>query len=65
MSKRHFEAIARILADAKIHDDLTSEAMRIHLANSFASYFASINPNFNAAKFAEAGKFSYHYTRDR
>jgi hypothetical protein len=49
MTRKHFEAAAQILADA----DLAREA-RATIAQDFAEYFATQNPNFDRDRFFAA-----------
>lgn len=55
MTRQHFEAIARILNDAK-HD---SQPHIDYIAENLAMYFGSINPNFNREKFMNAVEKGY------
>ena len=45
MTKKHFEAIAKILRDGKADPTLVQ---------SLAQYFATTNPNFDAERFVKA-----------
>ena len=53
MTKKHYEAIAKILSHGK--DQLTDKAK---LTKKLADYFATDNPKFNRDKFIEACKQS-------
>lgn len=63
MTKKHFEAIARIIKSQR--DDLVSEQpacgdaynVLIATAANMADYFASENPRFNREKFLTACGF--------
>lgn len=59
MTKKHFEAIAAILArSASVegwHPSVKGEPrVTVHIASHLADYFATINPNFNYAQFMRA-----------
>ena len=45
MTKKHFEAIAKILK---------AQQASSNLVNSLAQYFATTNPNFDAERFVRA-----------
>jgi hypothetical protein len=53
MQKRHFELIARILADARITSPDAIEAIDA-IAWQFADALRSTNPRFDSARFARA-----------
>jgi hypothetical protein len=48
-TRRHYEAVARVLRDAALDDEA-----RHALAQDFAAMFAADNPRFHAGKFREA-----------
>lgn len=52
MTKKHFEAIAAVLKDAK---DATNG--QSYIAGRLADYFASQNPRFDKARFLRACGF--------
>ena len=65
MTKKHYEAIARILADVLEHeqDDFDPQAHGVNfttyyyiqdVARQLAEYFASDNPRFDRARFLSA-----------
>lgn len=60
MTKKHFEAIAAMLASYSHYDMSSIEFDMGHnhahdaIANSMADYFETINPNFNREQFLTA-----------
>ena len=49
MTKKHFEAIAKILRDSEVDPNFVQA-----LAKALAQYFATTNPNFDAERFVKA-----------
>lgn len=56
MTKKHFEAIARIIRDTYTDDEAGTAALRT-AAEEMADYFAMINPNFDRQRFLTACGF--------
>lgn len=54
MTKKHFEAIARAIADATLYEEMTGEEMRTFLAKSLASVLAGTNAAFDRDRFLKA-----------
>ena len=48
MTKKHFEALARITAS------ISSDSTRAMVAVDQATYFASVNPNFDTTRYLTA-----------
>lgn len=51
MTKKHFQAIARIFHKHNVHDGNRGQA---ELAREVAAYFATVNPNFDRTRFLAA-----------
>lgn len=60
MTRKHFEAIAAIIAnrkgwpDSTIQFDQGYETALDHIEDDLADYFETVNPNFNRDKFLKA-----------
>lgn len=55
MTRKHFEAIAAILAEQHDHDPNSNDYLVIYdTATDLASYFATENPNFDRRRFLKA-----------
>ena len=59
MTKKDFEAIAAIIRRlSTIHvPDENGQGMLLTVTNDLAEYFATVNPNFDRAKFLKACGF--------
>lgn len=57
MTKRHFEAIAKILATA---DGMYEYHTKVYIANQLADYFEQENPRFDRDRFLKAAGVTDH-----
>jgi hypothetical protein len=53
MTKKHFEAIARILNSQLPYNNVDAVSLA-DIANDLADYFESVNPNFDRTLFIDA-----------
>jgi hypothetical protein len=69
-SRRHYQAIAKIISELSLSDDehdelglIQLDALRESVARQFADALATNNPAFNRTRFLDACRPAYEETR--